>query len=401
MGEHRWWAAGAAAAVIVIFGVADRSGALWRAEAAIDGGVIRSGTLALRVGGADEQIRDFAFAGFGGADLAPAQSVQKPLTIRNAGDVEMRYRLQNVRQRDSRVPLTLRAWIVGDAASCPDAAEPAGAAVYNGPMSGAQAPPAPAWAPALAPGAIAVWCPAGDRRRRRRRRNEYRGDLRFPGEFDMSAGTDVVTGSAEDTGWGWWIRTVLGWLGLFLVLAFLALTILVPALVGGHRFTILTGSMRPTYPPGTLVVVRPVEPAELGVGSPITYQLESGRGEVVTHRVISIRRNAVGEYGFHTQGDANEVPDEKVVRPEQVRGAVWYSIPYLGYVNNWLSGQRRAFVVALMVTVLIGYAFYNIAAETRDRVRARRGGDGAAPGECGGERPEDEPRSGDRRASRR
>jgi len=161
MGGRRGWAAGAAAAVIALFGVADQSGALWRAEAAIDGGVIRSGTLALRVGSAAEQVRDFSFAGFGGANLTPAQSVQQPLTIRNAGDVEMRYRLQTVRQSTAQVPLTLRAWLVGSAAGCPEgtgAAEPTGLALYDGPMSGAQAPAEPGWAPVLGPGASAVWC---------------------------------------------------------------------------------------------------------------------------------------------------------------------------------------------------------------------------------------------------
>lgn len=45
--------------------------------------------------------------------------------------------------------------------------------------------------------------------------------------------------------------------------------------------------MQPSLPRGSLVVVRPVDPADEGAGSVISYQLASGRDEVVTHRVVS------------------------------------------------------------------------------------------------------------------
>jgi signal peptidase len=173
--------------------------------------------------------------------------------------------------------------------------------------------------------------------------------------------------SADTDGRTWWLRTVLGWTALMAMFALLAATIVVPAVAGAERFTVLTGSMRPTYPPGTLVIVRPAEVDGLAIGNPITYQLESGRPDVVTHRIISVRHNAKGEASFITQGDANDNPDPKPVRPEQIRGEVWYSIPHLGYVNNWLSGQKRALTVAIVIAVLIGYAIYNVVQDARTR----------------------------------
>ncbi|MFC8041943.1 signal peptidase I [Nocardia sp. NPDC057353] len=176
----------------------------------------------------------------------------------------------------------------------------------------------------------------------------------------------------ESTGAGWWIKSVLTWVLLFLLVGLLVVTIVLPLLVGGHRYTILTGSMQPTYPPGTLVVVRPEEPVEFAVGTPITYQLRSGQPEVVTHRIVQIRRSADGEIGFITRGDANQVDDQEIVRPEQIRGAVWYSIPYLGYVNNWFSGPKRTYTIAALIVLLGGYALFALATDTRDRVRAKR-----------------------------
>lgn len=178
----------------------------------------------------------------------------------------------------------------------------------------------------------------------------------------------------ENTGAGWWIRSVLTWVLLFLLVGLLVVTIVLPLVVGGHRYTILTGSMKPTYPPGTLVVVRPEDPVELAVGDPITYQIRSGQPEVVTHRIVQVRRSADGEIGFITRGDANQVDDEQIVRPEQVRGAVWYSIPYLGYVNNWFSGPKRTYTIAVLIVLLGGYALVTLAADTRDRVRTKREG---------------------------
>lgn len=158
MRRFRWWAIGAAALVLLAFGVAEQSGAFWRAESRIGGGVIRSGTLALRVGSAAGQVSNYVFAGFGGSNLTPAAVVQKPLTVRNAGDVDMRYRLQNVRQSAPAVPLTLQVWLVGSEGACPASATPGGTALYSGAMAGAQVPATPNWAPTLPPGATAVWC---------------------------------------------------------------------------------------------------------------------------------------------------------------------------------------------------------------------------------------------------
>lgn len=171
----------------------------------------------------------------------------------------------------------------------------------------------------------------------------------------------------EHTGPMWWIRTIVSSALLIAMLAVVTITILVPLIAGAERFTVLTGSMQPVYPPGTLIVVKPAEPDELRVGTPITYQLKPGEPTVVTHRIVAISQNTLGERTYVTQGDANGTPDEKPVIAEQIRGKVWYSIPYLGYVNNWLTGQQRAWVIGTLVVGLFGYAGVMVAGSVRDR----------------------------------
>ncbi|MFC3964959.1 signal peptidase I [Nocardia jiangsuensis] len=189
----------------------------------------------------------------------------------------------------------------------------------------------------------------------------------------MTTHSERASAPATDrTGLGWWVRTTASWLLLFVLVGLLVVTILVPLVVGGQSFTILTGSMEPRYSPGTLVVVRPLPAEDLAVGTPITYQVRSGDPHVVTHRIVSLRRSPDGRYGFVTRGDANQVDDEGIVRTEQIRGAVWYSIPYLGYLNNWFSGPKRTNTITVLIVLLAGYAIYAIATDTRDRRRAGR-----------------------------
>src|SRR5699024_2901583 len=127
---------------------------------------------------------------------------------------------------------------------------------------------------------------------------------------------------------------------LLLILGLSTITIVPPARVGGMPLTVLTGSMRPHLPPGTLVVIKPVPDEEISVGDVITFQIESGKPAVATHRVIERSvDSASGEVRFTTQGDANNTPDPEPVQPVQVRGKVWYAIPYLGWANQAIDGQ--------------------------------------------------------------
>ena len=177
------------------------------------------------------------------------------------------------------------------------------------------------------------------------------------------------TASAEDKDlgvWGW-VKSIVSWLVLLAVLAILALTIVIPRLTGATPYTVLTGSMEPTYPPGTLIVVKQEDPAALKAGDVITFQRESGKLAVVTHRIIEIRENVRGEKTFVTQGDANPSRDADPVVPEQIRGKLWYAVPYMGYVNSVISGDQRSIMIIVVVGGLIAYAGWMFIGGLKDR----------------------------------
>src|SRR5581483_7312297 len=106
------------------------------------------------------------------------------------------------------------------------------------------------------------------------------------------------------------------WTGRILLAA--ALTVLAVVglgpLTGRYRLaTVLSGSMAPQMPVGSVAVLVPEDPAAVRVGDVITFQAPTPDHRTVTHRVVEII-----EGGHHpvlrTKGDANPVADPWTAR---------------------------------------------------------------------------------------
>lgn len=168
------------------------------------------------------------------------------------------------------------------------------------------------------------------------------------------------------------------------VLAFIAALFVVPRVAGGSSLTVLTGSMEPTFAPGDIVAVRGVAPdevcTEIRVGDIVTYLPEPGDPTLITHRVVG---KTVGSFDdgtpcrLITQGDANSVPDAPV-SPVQVRGAMLYSLPALGWVRQWAAENIVALGVALGVG-LLGYGVWTTVRRPRTRVILTSGSSAVVP----------------------
>ena len=82
--------------------------------------------------------------------------------------------------------------------------------------------------------------------------------------------------------------------------------------IGGFMmFRVVTGSMEPTIPIGTLLVTREVDIHTIQVGDIICFrtQLSEIWGKIVTHRVVNITMSESGSLLLETKGDANLVSD--------------------------------------------------------------------------------------------
>lgn len=160
----------------------------------------------------------------------------------------------------------------------------------------------------------------------------------------------------------------IGVLGLVVALA--ALLVVVPKTTGSTPLTVLTSSMAPTFPPGTLLVVRPVDTDLVEPGDVLTYQLESGEAAVVTHRVVEVVSSSDGMRSFVLRGDANSSVDADPVMPVQVKGSVWYSLPLVGWVAQAVGGEGRGWVATAVGVVLCLYSVVALGTGVQRRRRA-------------------------------
>jgi signal peptidase len=163
-----------------------------------------------------------------------------------------------------------------------------------------------------------------------------------------------------------WVGRISAWLVILGVGSGVLIAVLVPRVAGATPYVVLTDSMRPAMPPGTLVVVKPVSPTDIGIGSVVTYQLRSGEPTVVTHRVVAVGIDEDGDRIFRTQGDANDTPDAGWVRAVQIRGERWYSVPYLGHLSNVITNEQRQVALFSVVMLLLGYAAVMFVGSYRD-----------------------------------
>ena len=122
---------------------------------------------------------------------------------------------------------------------------------------------------------------------------------------------------------------------------------LVPAIGGGHTLTVLSGSMAPSIPAGSVVIDRAAPARSLQVGDVVTYATTdevSGVHILITHRIIALRAGSTGTQ-FITKGDANNTADDRAVGSSQIRGKVWYHVPYIGIARNFLLTKGALLII--------------------------------------------------------
>ena len=148
--------------------------------------------------------------------------------------------------------------------------------------------------------------------------------------------------------WVWGQRVLLA---LALVL-FLFLGVL-PRLGLYRPVTVLSGSMRPTFSPGDMVIVVPEPVSAVRVGQVISYQVPVGIHQVETHRVVKILQGGPHPT-VQTQGDANNYHDPWTAK--LAGNTAWRMVavvPHLGYVVNFLCGRSLQMVAIFVAPVLL------------------------------------------------
>ncbi len=132
----------------------------------------------------------------------------------------------------------------------------------------------------------------------------------------------------------------------------LCIPISVPRLFGYEMYTVISGSMEPAIPVGSLVYVEQTEASDVEEGAVIAYYSSSDNGSIITHRVVT---NQVVSGRFITKGDANEAEDTTPVEYDRLIGVVVYCIPVLGRILAMVvtpAGKLGAGGIVVLATVL-------------------------------------------------
>jgi len=129
---------------------------------------------------------------------------------------------------------------------------------------------------------------------------------------------------------------------------------------GLQVYGVLTGSMEPTYPVGSLIYVKKLSANDtLNLQDVITFQMDN-RGTIATHRIVELvpDENNPVVMKYRTKGDANDVVDSNLVDRSRILGKVAFCVPGLGNVAEYIQKPPGLYVAILISALMIGFVFY-------------------------------------------
>ncbi len=142
---------------------------------------------------------------------------------------------------------------------------------------------------------------------------------------------------------------------LFAAIAAVALFLTVSALpiTGNYKVKIvLSGSMEPEIKTGSIVVIRPAD--NYGIGDIITFGKDTKKDIPTTHRIIKTRVVG-GKMLYTTKGDANNGPDGKEIRENEIAGKMMFSVPFLGYMIDFAKKPAGFAIIIIIPAIVIVY----------------------------------------------
>lgn len=131
-----------------------------------------------------------------------------------------------------------------------------------------------------------------------------------------------------------------------------------PTVFGLGSAVVLSGSMEPELPVGSLLLIHSEESYE--AGEIVTYQDEYGN--IVTHRLVSLQNGEAV-----TRGDANNT-DDAPFPASKILGKVTAVLPGVGSAILWLRTPLGICTILLILALLmiIPWVFHKEGGETHD-----------------------------------
>ncbi len=136
--------------------------------------------------------------------------------------------------------------------------------------------------------------------------------------------------------------------GMILIVIALCSLLVLPGIFGYYMYHVLSGSMEPQMPVGSLIYVHKEAPEEIGEQDIIAFFSSLEDSGIITHRVI---KNNIASGTFITKGDANEKEDTMPVPYDNFIGRVVLIIPYVGKALTALTSFYGKIAAACIVAL--------------------------------------------------
>ena len=127
----------------------------------------------------------------------------------------------------------------------------------------------------------------------------------------------------------------------------ISLAFALPRVFGYEMYNVISGSMEPTIPVGSMIYVKHVEGESVKTGDVIAFVSGSS---VITHRVTE---NDTERRELSTKGDANELEDFTKVSYLNLIGVVKLAVPRLGIWGGYFSSLTGK--IYLIAAIAFGF----------------------------------------------
>lgn len=120
---------------------------------------------------------------------------------------------------------------------------------------------------------------------------------------------------------------------------------------GFRTYMVATGSMKPEYSVGDVIIIKETPKEKIKAGDVINY-ISENEADTITHRVIEVEEKQ-GQTYYKTKGDNNNSEDPEPINYNQVKGVLVFKISKLGKViTKLLTGTG---ITILFVFIVLSY----------------------------------------------
>lgn len=165
------------------------------------------------------------------------------------------------------------------------------------------------------------------------------------------------------------------YLGIILKITLYSLFVLVvlvlftskTSLFGIRSFVVVSGSMEPAIPLGSIVLTK----SENSYREGEIISFNNKAGQTVTHRIIKTKQSPDGSV-FTLKGDANNSVDGEEIDNREVIGKVFLTVPFVGKLVAFLK-TLPGFLILIIIpaVVFIAWEIINIKKEMEKEIEKK------------------------------